>query len=53
MGKILTIDVIMRRWLVANTSSLYKAREELANHILIYCDRIRKMRDMLLAIFGL
>lgn len=38
---------------MVNKCSLCKDNEETTNHLLIHCDRAKKLRNLILAIFGL
>ena len=52
-GKISTIDMLMRRgWSMVNRCNLCKENEESADHILIHCDKTRKLWNSLLSFFG-
>ena len=52
-GKISTIDMLMRRgWSMVNRCNLCKENEESADHILIHCDKTRKLWNSLLSSFG-
>lgn len=53
LGKILTIDMLMKgRWPIINRCNFCKDDEELANHILIHCDKTRMLWTFLVAVFG-
>ena len=52
-GKILTVDTLMKSgWSMANRCCLCKDSEESADHILIHCDKAKKLWTVLLTSFG-
>ena len=42
-----------KRWTMVNECSCYNDSEESVDHILIYCDRTKKLWIFLLVVFGL
>lgn len=52
-GKVLTLDQLKRRgWTLANRCFLCLVEEESINHILIHCSKVKVLRELIFALFG-
>ena len=52
-GKVLTQDQLKRRgWILANRCFLCCDEEEMINHILVHCPKVRVLWDLVYSLFG-